>query len=177
MALPSWRTNQKGGRFVSAHDTLFRLTVMIIVLEPLRCLTHYFMHHSRSVKQPAEWPPLCSLASHSRSLVSAVLQYYSWLLCGAGMRLRLLWQRECASFEEWASDERYSEQLLLLRTAICFASAMVRRRHLRKYHSYPWRLAALVDTRLPQSERWSIGEEFLGTKMLLPRPIHECSFA
>ena len=96
------------------------ITILMVVYEPLRYLCFWFLRRGSSYRrtrrqQQGKVPPLCDLVWLEGSPTTRVLQYYSWLLSGKGRRMRLVWGRAYASFEEWSKRE--PEQLLLFRTA------------------------------------------------------------
>ena len=96
-------------------------------------------------------PPMASLASLEHSVVTLVLEYYSFVMSGRAPRLKLLRSLKYANFEEWASKETALRDSL--RRGVVVASAWVFARSFHRLLRPPWVLAAIVDTR--QSDEYA----------------------
>ena len=150
---------KKAMSFVAEAETCVDLTIMAIVLEPLRHLTGLFLSCGR-LGRPGDLPALVNLVSPSTSLVYHSLQYYSMLLSGHGTRLELLWRlvAKRGSYSEWLSQ--CPQQAWKLRRAILCAATWVHRRHQCLFEQWPWPLARLVDHRLDHVHRTTLAREF-----------------
>ena len=91
-----------------------------------------------------------------------MLQYYSWLLSGKCRRMRLVWGRAYASFEEWSKRE--PEQLLLFRRACQVGASLVFYRFLVMVFRAPWLWASLVDFRRTEADRDSVASQLWGLR-------------
>lgn len=139
-----------------------RLLVLGIVMEATMCLTRWFMKRSAPSSRLRSSPGHCALMDFVNpvfSPVTRVLQFLSALLAGHSPRLCLIWQRDgVASWADWCA--RHPAELRELRHAITIAASWVYRRFWEAGMSYPWRLAFLVDARVPMEERRVVAEAF-----------------
>ena len=130
-----------------------------LVIEPLRVLSAWLIRHgSKYIARPGQWPPLCSLATQRFSPVYIVLAYFSSILCGVAARLTLIISI-CGSADLAAWSSSFGEEAARLRRSVRSSSAWTWFRH-RDYQKYPWRFAAIGDSRLPQDEKMEIWRIF-----------------
>jgi hypothetical protein len=85
------------------HDLI---TAITIIVEPIYFLTRYYLRGAsyprrRLAQLQGGAPMLCDLVEPAFSPVTLVLEYYSSLLDGTAPRLKLLFGRSYANFEEW----------------------------------------------------------------------------
>ena len=129
------------------------ITIMCVVLEPLRHLTFWFLRRGSTFRRVRRQqlggapPPVCDLVSLQRSPATRVLQFYSMALAGKAKRLRLIWARSHDSFESWTNDSDNAELRFLLRRSILCASSLVFSRFIVALCCVPWLWAKLVDYR------------------------------
>ena len=159
---------QKGRKLLSNPDTGTLLVIMVLLMEPSRWLTSWFMGKSSSVSRAKAnaliEPPLMEFVDWLRSPITKVLQYYSSLLMGTAHRLKLLWVRAgYKSFEDWAADPANSTWLAILRQAVTVAAGSVYHRFWVLGMRWPFRLAMIADPRLPDARRREIAEVFFKT--------------
>ena len=148
-------------------------TVLAIALEPVRYVTRWLMKTCSRQQCPSRVPALISLASGVESPLKLVLQYISGLLAGESSRLRLLVEGSgCDSVEEWVGT--CSEAAQLLRRVLMATASWLHRRLEHYTQSYPWRLAALADQRLSNSERAEIASTFLSKNKCDLDPYFSC---
>ena len=126
-----------------------------LVIEPLRALSAWLIRHgTKYIPRAGTWPPMCNLATPKFSPIYIVRAYFSAVLCGIISRLRLI--ISACGFSDLASwSSSCGEEAARLRRSIRAASAWTWYRH-RDYDSFPWRFAALGDSRLSQDEKKTI---------------------
>ena len=82
---------------------VFQVTLMSVVLEPIRILHSFFLQIGHGAIDCTRLPPTFDLIWRKRSIYWQVLQYYSACLQCLAPHLRLLWQaHSCVSAAEWS---------------------------------------------------------------------------
>lgn len=148
-------------KFVSDKVKQTLLTLLLIVLEPLRYLTRWLMKASSSASRAGnvEHPPLCTWVHPRVSPLRTVRRYFALLLRGRAKRLSLVFLRAgCKDIASWT--KAFRAEATVLRRLILAADSWVVLRHLSEATSYPWRLANAVDNRLSDEERWHAAWHF-----------------
>ena len=106
-------------------------------------------------------PSLLDWVSERRSPLTFVLQYLSGILAGRGERLRLLWMKNhFESWADWASNPANAHSLLALRQSVTTLASWLHRRFSPSSSGWPWKLAALCDTRIALVDRRELALEF-----------------
>ena len=105
----SWRAVQ-GVRYKEflkfAREDVVRVCILVLVLEPVRLLTEYFLL-AGSEKRNRRRPMLFEFVNKHRSPCVVCLQYLSGLLAGASPRLQLLWRSAgCDDFGQWCARHK-----------------------------------------------------------------------
>lgn len=81
------------------------LIILVLVLEPLRCVTAWLMRRAQEVEDPCRVPAILNLFDPARSVVTSSRQYLATLLHGGSSRLLLLWRMSgCDSYVAWCRD-------------------------------------------------------------------------
>ena len=119
---------------VESVDWQVRTLIFGILAEPLHHLAKFYMAASRAnlYKSSSGWPPMLELMNERKSLIFALLQYYSSLLdsrAGAQWNTRLVFvqvAQRCATREEW--QIRFAGDLQLLRSGCLMIIGALERR-------------------------------------------------
>ena len=96
-----------------------------------------------------------------------VLQYYSLLARGHGGRLRLLisqGRQPAQSLREWLSQACNRDAALCFTRALMCSASWTYRRHAVLYKQWPWRLASVVDARVPHDYRMNVAKSFVDAR-------------
>ena len=132
-------------RFTADGNKQAHLTMLCIVLEPLRALHLYWLSLGHSCAGESASIGLFEEIWPSHSRVVLTMQYYSSLLAGSGSRLTLIWVRAgCASFSAWV--RAFPVMASTLRRLLLCCAAWLERRvaaNLRKH----WAIFGLGDHR------------------------------
>ena len=152
----------KAVEFVSQQSNLVTLTALALTKEVLRWLTSGFLRCARSVPDPCLFPRLCDFVPPELSRVTVALQYFSGLLQGNGRRLTLLLEVVGhTSLDSWLAADY--DQAVMFHRLLLTAASWTYRRHCHLLQSWPWRLAALPDLRVPLCERRRLAHSFMHT--------------
>jgi hypothetical protein len=114
---------------LSSKSRRIRHIIFMIVSEPLRILTSYFLQISASRVDYKRAPPLFNLLWNQKSILTAALEYLSSMLSGNATRLKLVWQLcgEASSWIEWIASD--TENAAFLRRCILYVASAIWRRH------------------------------------------------
>ena len=153
---------QKATRLVRSEVDNESLRITAVTMEPIRFLTRWFLRCSREHHAP-KIPYLCSAVNPEFSPVTTSSQHFTALLFGSASRLRVIFgMRGCQSFLDWA--RAYPGSADLLRRAVLVGVSGIRKRHAKPLESWPWRLASLVDPRVPDTTKTTVATEFMSAK-------------
>ncbi len=138
--------------------------VLALVMEPLRHVTAFLMRRARE-SDPVSRNGLLDVLHDPVSPVRHSLQYIACLLLRTppAPRLQLLfYTRGCATLEEWGT--KFPESMGTLRRCLLLAAASLHTRLVIRLKQFPWRLMQLADTRVAQSTREQIAQEYDNTE-------------
>ena len=156
----SKRVKRCGTFFLDAASPAL-LFIIGIVHEPIRYLTGYFLNAASLARRTNfSNPELCTFANPERSPITQVLQYFSELLSGRGLRLRLLVHLcKMGNFHAWAAA--FPNLLAALRRGVSVAASWIYRRIWIEGMCFPWRLVGCADNFLTADAQLAIFKEFL----------------
>ncbi len=142
------------------------VTVLCVVMEPLRYLSRWFLRRSSLVRRNfaqarGRPPPLADLAWVAGSPITKVLQYVSHLMTGLASRLILLWHRKHNSFDEWCIADHAG--LMKFRHVAHCASALVFQRHHQQSMNLPWLWVGVTDRRRSLADRELLASEIVNS--------------
>ena len=141
------RNFQRAKKFFDDPTSRVRISILALVIEPLRYLHIYFLRHSKTLLRYVGAPALCDLMQPARSIVYQTLQYFSTLLRGTCSRLILVWRiAGCTSLQEWV--DRFPELAQTFRRSVMAAVASALRRHHVYLSLWPWKLCVPGEPRL-----------------------------
>ena len=167
----SWRKCFMGvarSKSFTTGEKIGQVSMMGVVVEPIRYVTKWFMTRSRIAQDPRLMTALCDLVNPQWSPVVVCRQYLSDLITGA-KRTILLWKRSgFNSFTEWVRSK--PAEAAHFRRLVLTADVWVFHRH-SEIRSWPWMLAGLCDPRLPDDDKRKIAYEFLNSN---PCCLDEC---
>ena len=137
------------------------LTVLSLVLEPLRFVSSWLMRRARENEDPRALPPILDMWFSPRSPICIASQYLATMLMTPSTpRLMFLWRpAACSSAQEWC--ERRTADMRTLRRAILHAACWLHRRFTCRMREFPWKLVSLSDHRVPQAERAALANSFM----------------
>jgi len=141
--------------FVQSASTRVWLTTAMLVMHPLRLLMSWQFKRCAQIRKPGVRPPLLDLVRPASSPIILVLQYFAAIL--GGQCTSDDWVVFRAQYEEEASQP----QLRQVRKVILVAIANLHSRLERVVMGWPWKLAAVVDRRLPFSRRDAVARELM----------------
>ena len=147
------------------ESTILRLIVACLYFECLTYIHRWFRqrtsHKQRDKRQRRRKPaPLSDLVWRAASPAVKVLQHISRLLSGTSPRLKLLYSRSYANWNEFCDHE--VDVLLMFREVGLCIQAWIHFHFINGVFKMPWLLAALPDRRLSEEERRSIGSYIYG---------------
>ena len=145
--------------FFSDCSTQGTLTAVAIVKEATRFVTAGFLRCARAYDDTRHLPRLCDYVTPCFSGITVVLQYLSLLLSGRGKRLALSFAATHSCLADWLSTSTGQRYGTLLRQALMTAASWTFARHGRIFRKFPWRLAVIVDYRLPLAYRQQVFSE------------------
>ena len=166
---PDWEVDWRGvfskrvklaEAFLMSSTNQAMLVMYVVVLEPIKWLTDYFLSCASRLRNPCKFPVLMDLLNPKFSPVLHVLQWFSTLLGGSHSRCRLVYGFVgCSSAGEFVI--RYPELATFFRRLVLAASGGVFRRFELSLSRRPWVLAGVADVRRPLRDRREICADFV----------------
>ena len=150
---------QRAEKFASNPSVRFNVSLVCVVLEPLRFLCGWFLGASSATFGGRDvMPPAIDLSSVRSSLVFAMMRHFASMLRGTSSRCLLLWAFEERSFEIWAS--RFPERLGVARRALLGISSWLFLRF-NFWMCWPYKLLQVVDRRLEDEVSMGVARQFM----------------
>ena len=144
-------------------DMMRRVAVLSLAAEPVRVLLRCFFTFARESETPgatpaALSPPICTLTSAMSSPVVRVLEYISSFLAASGgprLSLLLVAARVHSHTQLWRDRQGLALQL---RRALLLVAGWIHRRLAVRFTEWPFKLAQVVDVRVPHARRTTCAE-------------------